>query len=428
MIYLLIVLIASPIYIYALLLSLKKPVYYMWLYLLVSTQFLGFVDFKAFEIQGIFNVMFYLNVTTILSIAILVINKRTLAKKGCRFLISIAGIFTFGVLYPVYLGYSTVASSVTDGKDFLCYSFLGYLLLNKNKIKIDSIYNVLTFIGLSLSIIVIIAKTSGLSPPAYLPINEELGPQSGIHVYFPTFISLAFFLQIGNIIKNKSTYRNIWIIIILFIGLLLQGHRSVFLATLAGTLFLIFFRGSLNLKVNTIFCIMVILTGVFFLAGTDTLSGIFVEPLHEILQGEGAIAARININYLRLIEIRNRPLLGHGFIDETSPFGEYFELIKTSRFNQSLGVVDSGYIDLLIRFGIIGTVILAFQYIVIITIPFRNKSYNTVSRLTSAVFLASYFIVSYTWSVFTYMHGIIAATLAIYFILSPNYTNIFRQL
>jgi hypothetical protein len=405
---------------YVFLLSLKKPKLYMWLYLLASTQFMGFVDFAEFEIQGVLNVLFYLNVITIFSVVTLVIKNGIPNDKSFRFLFVIAGVTGFGFLYPVLLGYSNISSSITDGKDFLCYFFLAYLLLNKDTITTDSVYNVLTFIGLGLSIIVIIATTTGLTPPAYLLVQSELGPKDGIHIAFSTFISLAFFLQLGHIIKNEFNFRHIYVVLVLLIGVILQPHRSIFFGLLAGAAFVILYRSSFNLKIQVAFAIAAVLGAACIFMKTDALLSTFVEPVQEVLEQTGAIGARKNINYFRWEEIRNRPLLGHGFINESSEFGESFYLASGSRFSQTLGTIDSGYVDTLVRFGIVGTIIILIQYIGIVTIPFRIKNYGTVERLMPAVFFATYFIISFTWSVFTYKHGIIPAAIAIYLIVRPK--------
>ena len=420
----LIISIAFYIIICIFVLSLKKPVLYVWFYLLASTKFLGFVDVRAFEIQGIFNVMFYLNIITICSILAMIIEGKSLGGRGFWFLLVIAGLVSFGVLYPFVLGYSTIVSSVTDGKDFLCYFFLGYLLINTDKIKIDAVYDVVRTIGLGLSFIAIIARVIAYSPPAFPPIDTQLGPRYGIHLYFPTFICLAFLIEFAYFLEKGFILRRAWIIIILTIGLILQGYRSVFLSTMAVTVLLCIYmnyRSPLTARIK-MFVTISALTVSLILTGSSHVEKALFSPIEEVLQQKGSVASKISYNYFRWDAIKKRPFLGYGFIDESSKFGKRFYFSSHSRFTQALGVVDAGYIDALVRFGIIGTIVLLGLYIFIIIVPFRVKKYSRIERVVPVFFIASYFAISLTLSVFSYQHGIIPATIAIYLILSPEGT------
>ena len=408
--------------IYIAVISLKKPVIYMWLYLLASTKLLGFVNFSYIEIRGMFNVMFYLNVVTIISIIITMSQERRVDTKDFRFPFAIAALTAFGMLYPVFLGYSGIISSVTDGKDFLCYSFLGYLLIHRKDITTESIYRVITFIGISLSVIMIISSTTGLSPAGYEAVNEELGNKGGIHIYYSTFISLAIFLQLTRFIRQEKSFKDGLMVLILFFGALLQPHRSLFFSILPASAFLIFYKTKTNFKLQMIFCLIAVLFGMRLFLDRNLVTETFIEPINELLQQEGSMASRRVINSFRWDEIANRPLLGYGFIDESSKLGDDFKYVSNTRYNQTLGTVDSGYIDSLIRFGIVGTILLLSLYIYIIVIPFRRGQYKRPEMLAAGLFLGSYFIVSLTWSVFTYIHGIIPACAAVYLILvGQNY-------
>ena len=66
----LMILTGALVLIFITIISLKKPIVYMWLYLLTSTKFLGFADFSSIEIRGMFNVMLYMNIISIISIII----------------------------------------------------------------------------------------------------------------------------------------------------------------------------------------------------------------------------------------------------------------------------------------------------------------------------------------------------------------------
>jgi O-antigen ligase len=118
------------------------------------------------------------------------------------------------------------------------------------------------------------------------------------------------------------------------------------------------------------------------------------------------------------VAVRERPWAGYGFVDETSPLGRRFMTAADSRFEQTLGTVDGGYLDLLVRFGILGTSALLLTFGGLPLRVLRSRDGDAAAS-GAALFLLSYYPVAVTWSVFSYAHGIAPAILAFFLVSSP---------
>ena len=82
-------------------------------------------------------------------------------------------------------------------------------------------------------------------------------------------------------------------------------------------------------------------------------------------------------------------------------------------------VIDSGYVDLLIKFGYLGTVLIILVFVVYYSQGFFAPYKNPLS-LSMSIFLIFYVFINYTWSVFTFAHGIVPAVIAFHLLLTSN--------
>jgi len=110
-----------------------------------------------------------------------------------------------------------------------------------------------------------------------------------------------------------------------------------------------------------------------------------------------------------------------GFVHKTAPIMKKFESKYKSRFTEKFDVIDSGYVDMLVRFGYGGM----YMFLVIFTLyiynVFRQENPNPYA-LVAAAYLVQYYPMNYTWSVFTFSHGIIPMSVAFFMIYNfrPN--------
>jgi hypothetical protein len=134
--------------------------------------------------------------------------------------------------------------------------------------------------------------------------------------------------------------------------------------------------------------------------------------LYELYQ-TSSFKARAIYNVERFELIFQKPLQGYGFLHKSAfDLGDHV-------YTESLSFIDSGYVDLLGKFGFIGMIL----YLLIVTIPFfKVKSDILVASIK--IFFLQYFLINITWSVFSFIIGTISLSIAIFLI---SYLNHFGQ-
>lgn len=90
-----------------------------------------------------------------------------------------------------------------------------------------------------------------------------------------------------------------------------------------------------------------------------------------------------------------------------------YKLSGTSAFMERFTVIDSGYVDLLIKFGYLGTGITLAILNRFFLFGFIRKFRNHIT-LAMSLYFFQYLFVNYTWSVYTFSHGIIPGAVAMY--------------
>ena len=381
-------------------------------YFVIYSGFLGLFDLSSIPGLSVQNLLFLFSAAMAVMLAMNGLGSllRSLPWQLYLFL----GFFFFGVAYPVIQGNSNVVSALTDGKDLLAYTLLGYLVLMRDRLNFRLIIGFLLLHAYLMTGWLVLFALTGFFPPAYEPVGE----QGGLHLLFASVIALAFFFQLVRTRENATPAG--WAgLLVLAVGLVIQPHRAVFLVTLAVLFGYWFVFGSIRERL--------LLTGVGIVMGAAVVAVIglapiinsLVGPFQELAQFEGAIGSRLNVAAVRIGLILQEPVFGYGFIDESSPMGAIIAERAANRFEQTLGVVDAGYLDLAIRFGLVGVVAFTAAYILL---AYRGvfRSSEPIARMMG-VFLASYLGIGLTWSVMTYIHGIVPACLAIFLMLYPSY-------
>jgi O-antigen ligase len=390
---------------YLLVVAWKFPNAFLSIYILLFTEFLGLIKFEWLGNFSTSNILFIFN-TIIAIILIIKINKDSI--KIYKIILFPILLFIYGIISPIIQNYSTFLYALADGKDFLSYLLIPYLILYSNNISEVYIKKAIIITGLILSIYCIIFSSTGWAPPGYRP-SEGFGEI--IYLKHASIIPLALLIVISN--KNIFFKPVSYLCIsLLTIGLAIQPHRSLFLATIFMIAIYTILYGHIKQKIKYALLITIFIITTTALANNQYVIDNIISPIDEILYSTGSIAARDNINNLRMDYFYKSPLIGYGFIDEKSNLGEKIFFSSYSKYSQTLGVVDSGYLDLLIRFGITGTLFLLFFYFKLIISCFINSK-DITSRLMG-MFLLSYFIINYTWSVMSYNHGIVPSCFAFF--------------
>ena len=398
--------------------AVKNPTNFLILYLLSTTRFLGFLDLEYISstITGYGFFFFSINLIALFASFIekgLIPLKQNRNSKEILFLFFI--IFCHGIIYPWINDYSNIMLSIVSGKHFYFYFMLFYLhkkkgLINKKKLK-----QLIKFIGLYLSGILALYTIFGLSPPFYeQKLDQNFTSNGMLEVYSTTYISLSIFIYLNDLFKYRiTTSRLLLILSILIIGLFLGSHTSILVTTIFGIFmsFLIIKFPSLLSRKNLLLiaptCVVVFI--------------LFYNNLNEIIyiltnddNFSGAINSRAIYNVFRIDAINESPLFGYGFIHPNAALMSEINIDVFNIYESELNVIDAGYIDLFIKFGYVGGIL----YLTLLACYIYKLGSNNIisfhSRVIFILFIFQYFIVSITWSVFTYSFGITPLVISLF--------------
>lgn len=372
-----------------------NPRYFFLLYILFITEFLGFISNEIL----IFNYdagFFILNILMISSFFIKYPELKNVDKKLRFFLWLIIIMYVFALINPIYSLGQPFQYSLVSSKEFSAFFLLHYLIVYHKKIRYEYLLKILNFLGYFYCIIFAIFLITEQVPPEYFK------EQGNIEINYPTLMSLFLYLKASS---KKTIIGNINFIIIVLIwifGMSKEGHLAIMLTTTLGVFliwsrfyFLRFFQDSKSFIKLLIISIIVIMFGFLYLPMNDYLLKLLRLPEFE---------SRAIYNKPRIELIEQRPLFGYGFVNKN--------IIKLGEnvYTESLSFIDSGYIDLLGKFGIIGT---SFYLISLISLIFDRKTTDFYS-ISLKLFILQFLFVNLTWSVFSFRFGLISLSLAIF--------------
>jgi O-antigen ligase len=398
-------------------LALARPSNFLIFYVLASTKFLGYFDLGIFVFNG-FDVGFVsLNLATLFAAFF---KKRPL--NFCKFILPMYVVVFFliiwGFVIPVSNSFETILQAFIASKSFLYFSILFYAFNRRARINSNQLIRFLKFIGIYFVGVYMFNIVTGIVPPFY---NESYdGYVNYIRVFYPTYISLALFIFYADWQNKKlSGYNFLAIFVLLIIGLIFSGHFALTAGTLISLLlaYVVWHRNKTFAFTQSLQSVgtIVILLFVTFLSSSTTRENT-VDTVDAILDGShAALISRARYNEFRWKAIDQHPLTGYGFLHPDAAIMKNFETSSTSRFMKNLGVIDSGYVDLLVRFGYLGT---GAYLLIVCTYLFGVLSSKPSSYYSLAMyaFVFQFFLVNFTWSVFSYSHGIIPMILAFYII------------
>ncbi len=400
-------------------LSIKKPRYFVIYYILASTKFLGFIDPSSFIIGGVEIGYFGLNLITILSIFF---NDKwySFPKNTRLFAYTIIVILIYGILKPVFDENSTLIKAIIASKEIWFYSIFFYLVVYRQAIDDLLLSKSLKMIGVFLSVIYIV----GLVIPEFVPPLYYNG--AFVRTFYPTYISLALFLYCIDLkFSSSRSFKDRGIVVVLLLGLLLAGHSSLIIMTVFGfVLYKYLYNKNLILDRFSIVGTIAILSFslLFILVFVDDLYDDLLNTIDGIITGkDNSLSARDIYNKFRWEAINKKKEIGYGFIHQSSDFMKEINTINTNRFMERFTVIDSGYVDMIIKYGYIGTIGILLVFTKNFAQGFMKKYRNPLS-LAMSVYLLQYVFINYTWSVYTFAHGIIPGMIALYFLLvSQNF-------
>lgn len=359
-----------------LLLAIKDPNLFVLYYLFFALKGFGFVNFDQFLlVNGRSLHMTMLSLTAVLSIICLAISNSKYSIKKIDLCLYLTLMYPF-VLAIIYYHHSPTETFV-QGKDLFSYAFLIYAL-NRN---ITAKY----FCQLTLCISFYYATILLLPIPAQVFTsfyNVGADGTSSIRVAVPM-------LFIGAIIAMRrvvfGSFKFIPVTIIVIAGILTN-----YMTILLGILVLIFTK---KVKIFTIICTCIIS---------------FIVIMVDFEASSISVISRFALNAERLNMITDSYFLGWGFVGENFVNNIGYRFEGDNRFTNTISVVDAGYIDLFLRFGLPGGLLFLICLVLFLRSHVSSEMYQTFYVV---IFIT--LLINATYAVFTSSNGILGMSVLI---------------
>ena len=399
---------------FAFLLAANRPMQFVIFYILASTKFLGYVDPATFIVGGIEVGYFGLNIVALFGVFFKK-NWVELPKNTITIILLIIGLLLYGIARPIMNDYSSVKQAIIASKDTWFYTIFIYLIVYYENIDLKLLINFIKGISIYFTVnYCLLFVVPAIIPPYYYEVSH-------VRTFFPTYISLAiFFYLIDGKIEGGISYKNYGLAAFLFLGLILATHSALTVMTLFfAVLYLFAFDKNLRLKREKIMklfglTVFAVSMALIFING---LYDSVVSEFRAVLYSEDlALQTRDLYNKFRWDAINKQKTFGYGFIHQSSSLMNQFKLSGSSAFMERFTVIDSGYVDLLIKFGYLGTTIMLATLSRFFMFGFYRKYRNYIT-LAMSFYLLQYAFINYTWSVYTFAHGIIPGAIAFYVII-----------
>ena len=369
-----------------------QPKYFLFAYLLFISSFLGFIS-KEVLVSGMEIGLFYQSVLMMLVFITHFRRLRSLTKYLKLLILLIVFIYVYGIVKPVSLGMSSLTQSIIASKEFSTLFLIPYLFIFRNSFSINYIIKVLSFFGYYFLFILTLFVLLDVIPVQYVKGDRML------EFYYPTILSLFLFMKSAYAKNISEKVLVLFMLTIWVVGMYFEGHLALMLTTAFGCITVLFklpLINFVNKKSWFILAIVSLLLLSIFSSYLSELSSIFYE--------NSSIASRSIVNLGRIELIYERPLLGYGFMHDSA-----LKMDSNNIYAANLFSIDSGYIDLLGKFGLIGTL----GYLISLTIPFLKKEKNML-KMSLKLFFLQFFLVNITWSVFSFSIGTIAISMALF--------------
>lgn len=370
-------------------LAFYKPRFFLFSYLLFISSFLGLLPREILIGDNEIG-LFYQSFLMLLNYIFYYRRTQSLPSHIKLILKILLLFYLYGVLYPVLSSSSSIVHSVIASKEFSTLFLIHYLFIHKNRLSITFLNKVINFFGYFFLLILLSFVLLDFIPPAYIKT------QGYLEFKYPAILSLFIFLKAAAA-NSAGKKRNVIVFIIVWtVGMYFEGHTAILLTTTLGSLFILFNIPVINFLTN--FKKFLIGSGIATALIYFFLFDLFIEKILET----PSFKARSTYNNERLEMINENLLQGYGFLHKSAS-----KLDGSNVYMESLSFIDSGYIDLLGKFGIIGMVIFLFALT-----SYFFKFQQNIFHISLKLFFVQYFFINITWSVFSYALGTIALSLA----------------
>ena len=377
--------------------ALKKPTKFVIGYLLYTTSYFGLVTNDIL----ISNIEIGTFLSNLIPLFCAIKYRKNLKDKASKYVIVVLlAFYVYGITKPIIEGHQNIVMSIISSKHYTFYFFAVYLLVTKELINFNKVFNFIFFTSIYFSILYILNRVGiAIKPVEYIK-------KDGIQCKYDSFLAMSLLYlhsPICSIKKNKILYT-----ILLLVGIYIGDYFSLLASSIVLLPFMYLLNKNWKRKKNIFFILAYVTVPliVFFHIFKDT------QTYKEITSKQtDAITSRDAHNEFRWQLIEKKHNWGYGFIHKDSHYISLFTR-SDNEYMSSLSFIDSGYIDLMGKFGLYGTILFLLIPLYMIWIALRN-----IKNSFLTVMIIQFFAVNLTWSVFTYEVGITLLVLAYSYIL-----------
>jgi len=295
--------------------------------------------------------------------------------------------YLYGLVKPMLDGHQGWMLSVKASKSMTAYFFLFYVLAFHNRLDWERIFRFITWLSLYYAGLYLI-NTMGIAirPPVYVKYDFLQCP-------YDSFLLLALAYQLTQ--EELVDRKRLLTIALLLVGIYLGGYFSLTVASLFILLGVYLYQ---NVRHPAL---IVLLTGGFLLF---LVYGWFIDTslMTAWSSQQSALDSRSYYNEFRWALIDREFWGGYGFLSRDTRLVSMNASGESSSYMLDLSFIDAGYVDLMGRFGLIGTVLFLLLPLYFMWISSWNRK-----TLPFLLMLLIFYAVNVTWSVFTFPHGII---------------------
>jgi O-antigen ligase/polysaccharide polymerase Wzy-like membrane protein len=392
--------------------------------LLVASQFLGWVDPERLEIAGAFDV--HAAIMIIVAVAIAFGLTRGLVR-GLNFgmpMAVLATLWLVSLLAPVLRHESTLWLAINASKEFMTlFAYYAVVLFLRSERDLRQGWSAMILVGMYYCVIEILAQFLGPSLLNRMAVDYRQDA-FGLWKVYLGFWPVILVLLLHSVFEYGQGRRAALLPMLLgFAGLLLTFFRSYLLATLVvlGLLLLLVRAARQSPRAITELSVVGVLgigvamlvAGKSFMDVSDSFMFSGVRELSE--QSGGALGGRRAYTEMLLHLTELRPLFGFGFLERDS---ELVQSLSLPIMKASLGFVDAGWADVLVKFGYVGgtVLLLTFLWIFKRALSLARRTESAIVRvraLTAAAMILVYIIVLPVHAPLTFSFGLLPLALVL---------------
>lgn len=399
------------------------------LMLLPASQMLGLIDPLAIAAKGIFDIHLFILILTLGLILLSVHRLRELSRA--TFVIPYMILFLlwiYGVVFPVATNNSSLFFSLKASKEFMTvFTYFGVFLFLRTERDVEWGWRFLLWLGLYYSGLEILSQVLGETLLKHMTFDyrRESHWFWKVYVSFWPVILITFLHTFFEL--TQYARRSYLSLILGTCGILLTFFRSYLLGVVGAIpLCLLLARQSVlriaskGLLLGGMIAVAVLVVTLLISGSLDSMGkmfDLFISSGFDEMQTQkgGALEGREVYAKERRKILNGSPYVGYGFIDKDSEAGILF---RKQIIGDLLGFIDKGDLDVALKFGYLGQVLLygTFAYFSWSLIRIARQNIQTllsVRCLALATTVIVFLVVQPVHAPLTYSFGLLPFGIAL---------------